>query len=415
MHQRLVSATEATQVSKSAARHWRLDPAVTFLNHGSFGACPTAVLEAQRGYRDQMEAEPVRFFTRTAPPLLDASRQALGELLRADANDLVFLSNATAGVNAIVRSLRFAPGDELLVTDHAYRACRNAFDHVAQRQGIKINIAALPFPLRSADEITHAILGCATPRTKLAMVDHVTSATGLVFPIEKIVLELQGRGIDVLVDGAHAPGMAPLDLTALGAAYYTGNLHKWICAPKGAGFLHVRGDRQHLITPPIISHGYSVARPGRSRFHDLFDWTGTLDVSPWLCVKEAIAFVQSLLPGGLAELMSHNRGLALAGRRMLCEAFGVPPASPDEMIGSLAAVELPPDPDPEHGVDHSTSPTPQHTLQTDLMDRFHIEVPIYYWPAPPRRVVRISAQVYNHLSQYEALIGGLKTLLAEGH
>jgi len=402
-------------LANAAAARWQLDPSITFLNHGSFGACPTAVLDAQRNYRDAMEAQPVRFFTRTAPPLLDAARQSLAHLLHADADDLVFLSNATAGVNAVVRSLRFAPGDELLVTDHAYRACRNVFDYVGQREGVKVNVAAMPFPLRSSDEVVEALLRAVTPRTKLAMVDHVTSATGLIFPIETIVRELQSRTIDVLVDGAHAPGMLPIDLIALNAAYYTGNLHKWVCAPKGAGFLHVRRDRQHLIAPPIVSHGYSVPRPGRCRFHDLFDWAGTLDVSPWLCVKDAIAFLETLLPGGIAALMQHNRELALTGRRMLCDAFHVPLPSPDDMIGSLAAVPLPDDPDPEHGVDPSTSPTPQHALQTELMNRFRIEVPTYYFPTPPHRLLRISGQIYLHPGHYQALIAALGSLLAEGH
>jgi isopenicillin-N epimerase len=401
------------------AKLWQLDPSITFLNHGSFGACPRAVLQAQARYRDELEAEPVRFFTRIAPALLDGSRQVLAEFLHGDADDLVFISNATAGVNSVLRSLRLAPGDELLVTDHAYRACRNVFDYVAQRQGATVVVAALPFPVTAAGDVVEAVLRCVTPRTKLAMIDHVTSATGLVLPVEALVRGLQSRGVDVLVDGAHAPGMVPIDLNALNAAYYTGNLHKWVCAPKGAGFLHVRRDRQAGIMPNIISHGYSVPRPGRSRLHDLFDWVGTLDVSPWLCVKEAIAFIRGLVPPGPGEdgshaLMRHNRDLALRGRRMLCEALGSAPASPEEMIGSLAAVWLPDDPDPEGGRDESTSPTPQHSLQSALMSRFSIEVPAYHFPKPPRRVVRISAQVYNDVGQYQRLIEALQTLIAAG-
>ena len=405
----------ASHDTAAFAKLWQLDPAITFLNHGSFGACPRRVLAAQQQYRDELEAEPVRFFTRIAPPLLDESRQVLAAFLKADPLDLVFVSNATAGINCVLRSLRFEAGDELLTTNHAYLACENTLQYVASREGVKVVIAPLPFPVKSGDEMIEAILRQVTPRTKLAMIDHVTSASGLVLPIEEIVSELQSRGIDVLVDGAHAPGMVCIDLHAMSAAYYTGNLHKWVCAPKGAGFLHVRRDRQTGIMPSVISHGYRVPRPGRSRFHDLFDWTGTLDPSPWLCVKNAILFLKNVLPGGIDGLMRRNRELALKGRRMMCEAFAAQPVCPDEMIGSMAAVALPDDPDPEHGLDWSTSPTPQHAMQSLLMERFQIEVPAYYFPKAPQRVVRLSAQVYNDERQYARLIEALREAIAEGH
>ena len=400
---------------------WSLDPAVTFLNHGSFGACPRVVLDAQQRHRAEMEREPVRFFTRIAPPLFDAARQALARLLGADERDLVFVTNATAGVNAVLRSLRWQTGDELLVTDHAYNACRNVVDYVAKREGVAVNVCHLKFPVASADECIDAIVGAATPLTRLAMIDHVTSATGLVLPIEAITRQLQSRGIDVLVDGAHAPGQVELNLDQLNAAYYTGNCHKWLCAPKGAGFLHVREDRQAGIVPPVISHGFNSARAGRSRLHDLFDWTGTLDVSPMLCVEDAIEFVSTLLPAGghggaapgLSALMAHNRQLALTGRRILCEALQVAPPVPEEMVGSLAAGELPADPHPQPQLDFTTSPTPQHMLQSRLMREHQIEVPAFYFPKHPRRLLRISAQVYNETSEYEKLAAALVGLLAE--
>lgn len=393
---------------------WQLDPAITFLNHGSFGACPRIVLEKQQYYRDQLESEPVRFFTRLAPPLFDAARQSLADFLAADAQDMVFVANATAGVNCVLRSLRFAPGDELLTTDHAYLACQNTLDYVAQREGLKVVTVTLPMPVASSDQVVEAIVNAVSPRTKLAMIDHVTSGSGMVLPIARIVAALQTRGVDVLVDGAHAPGMVPIDLESLGAAYYTGNLHKWVCAPKGAGFLHVRRDRQEGIMPSIISHGYRVPRPGRSRFHDRFDWIGTLDPSAWLCVTDALDFISTLLPGGSSELMRRNRELALQGRRMLCNAFSSPVLCPDEMIGSMATVVLPDDPDPEHGLDWTTSPTPQHRMMTQLMAEFQIEVPVYYFAKAPRRAVRISAQVYNDITQYERLIAAIKAILAKG-
>src|SRR5438445_7019259 len=242
------------------ARFWTLDSAVAFLNHGSFGACPSPVLEAQQRLRERLERQPARFFVRDLEPLLADARSALAAFLGAAPEGLVFVPNATTGVNAVLRSLAVAPGDQLLVTDHAYNACRNALDFVAAAARAEVVVVPVPFPLASADAVVEAVVARATPRTRLALLDHVTSPTGLVYPIERLVRELAGRGIDALVDGAHAPGMVPLDLRALGAAYYTGNCHKWLCAPKGAAFLHVRSDRQTGVRPVVISHGPNTPR-----------------------------------------------------------------------------------------------------------------------------------------------------------
>jgi len=386
---------------------WPLDPAVTFLNHGSFGSCPLPVLEFQRELRDRMERQPVKFFVRDLEELLDWARIRLAKFLGGKAENLVFVPNATSGVNAVLRSLDFEPGDELLVTDHEYNACRNALDYVAQRTGAKVVVAKIPFPLASAEEIIEAVMGAVTWRTRLALLDHVTSQTGLVLPIEFLVRELNARNVDTLVDGAHAPGMVPLDLHALNAAYYTGNCHKWICAPKGAAFLHVRADRQKDIRPLVISHGANSSRTDRSRFLIEFGWMGTGDPSPALCVPKAIEFVRSLRPGGWDEVMNHNRELALGARRVLCEALRIPLPCPDELIGSLASVPIPDAPDSKP----SNNPLYLDPLQDRLLEEFKIEVPIIPWPAPPKRLLRVSAQLYNSLPQYEQLAGALKKLL----
>lgn len=383
---------------------WGLDPAITFLNHGSFGACPRVVLEAQARLRDQMESEPVRFFIREHEPLLDRARTTLAAFVGANPDDLAFVPNATAGVNTVLRSLPFAPGDELVTTNHAYNACKNALDFVAERASAKVVVANVPFPIESSDQVTEAIFACLSKRTKIVLVDHVTSPTGLVFPVESIVRELARRGVDTLVDGAHAPGMVPLDMDALGAAYYTGNCHKWMCAPKGAAFLHVRRDKQPAIRPLVISHGKNSRRADRSRFRLEFDWTGTGDPTAFFVLPEALHFIESLLPGGAPALAAHNKKTALAARRLLCDALGASPPAPDSMIGSLAAIPL-----PDGGTE--TSPLDLDPLQDALFVRHGIEVPIVPFPAAPKRLVRVSAQIYNDVSDYEKLARALREAL----
>jgi isopenicillin-N epimerase len=388
---------------------WTLDPNVTFLNHGSFGACPTPVLEAQNEWRARLEREPIRFFVRDLEQLLDEARTAVSGFVGCDPEDLAFIPNATTGVNAVLQSLAsgFEPGDEILFTNHGYNACGNALDLLAERTGVRIVIAQVPFPLSGPDAVVEAVLAALTPRTRLALIDHITSPTGIVFPIERIVAELAARGVDTLVDGAHGPGMLQLELDQLGAAYYAGNFHKWVCAPKGAAMLHVRRDRQARIRPLVTSHGANSPRKDRSRFRLEFDWTGTSDPTAVLCVPTALRVMGELLPGGWPMLMATNRALALAGRRLLAEEFEQPLACPDEMIGSLAAVPLPDgNPGPPVGTPYADE------LQEALERRHGIQVPIMSWPARPKRLVRIAAQIYNAPEQYDYLAGALRTELA---
>jgi isopenicillin-N epimerase len=239
-------------------------------------------------------------------------------------------------------------------------------------------------------------------------VDHVTSQTGLIFPIAQLVADLAARGVDTLVDGAHAPGMIPLDLRAIGAAYYTGNCHKWICAPKGAGFLHVRPDRQHLIRPLTISHGANSPRKDRSRFQIEFGWCGTWDASAYLSVPAALRFMASQLPGGWPEVMVRNRQLALRARNRLCSALNIEAPTSDDLLGALASIPLPDSPSSLP----SRSPLYLDPLQDRLLAEYKIEVPIIPWPQPPKRLLRISAQLYNSLPQYERLANALEKLLS---
>ena len=390
------------------ALKWSLDPSITFLNHGSFGATPRAVLEDQTTWRMRLEAEPVLFLDRELPGLLAEARLALGAVLGGDEDDLAFVSNATTGINAVLRSLRFSPGDELLATDHEYNATLNALREVAERDRARVVIARVPFPVRSPAEVIDAVVGATTSRTRLALVSHVTSPTAAIFPIRDVVRELQGRGVDVLVDAAHAPGMVAFDLDETGAAYTAGNLHKWLCAPKGSGFLHVRRDRRHLIRPVVISHGANGEGAGHDRFRAEFDWTGTGDPTPYLAVPAAIRLLESLRPGGLAALITDRRALTLAVRDRLCEALGVAPPLPDSMVGTMTAIPLPADFPAD--------------LQAQLFDRHRIEVPVAEWPVraaredgrQPLRLLRVSVAPYTDLGDVERLVDALEDLRLAG-
>lgn len=398
------SSRTKTQLAHSFtwSKLWSLDPEINFLNHGSFGACPIAVLEQQQALRAQIEREPVRFFALELEALLDTAREELAKFTGADSTNLVFVPNATTGINTVLRSLCLStpnfpalqPGDELLTTDHEYNASRNALEMAAQISGAKVVVAPVPFPVDSAEQIVAAVLARVSSRTRLVLLDHVTSQTGLIFPLQSLIRNLTQQGIEVLIDGAHAPGMVRLDLEELGATYYSGNCHKWLCAPKGAAFLYVQPDRQERIRPLVISHGANSARTDRSRFHLEFDWVGTDDPTPYLCIPAAIQFMETLLPGGWPALMQHNHATVVQAREALCQTLGVHPPCPASMLGSMAVIPLP-----------TGSP---EQLQTAL---FHqkIEVPIIPWPRSPHRLIRISAQIYNSQADYD----GLSTVLIQ--
>lgn len=374
--------------------HWLLDPEVTFLNHGSFGACPLPILEAQTRFRQQLERQPLHFF-REYEALLDQARLELADFIGADSEDIAFVPNATTGVNAVLRSLSFAEQDQILTTNHEYNACRNVLDYIEARSKAKIIVAEIPFPVESSEQIIEAIMDKVSPRTKLVLMDHITSQTGLIFPIQDIIKKLNNLGIETLVDGAHAPGMIPLNLQEIQATYYTGNCHKWLSAPKGAAFLYVRRDKQTDIRPVTISHGANSTRSDRSRFLLEFDWTGTPDPSPYLCIPEAIKFMGSLLSGGWEELRSKNHHLALEARKLLSEKLQVPLPCPDSMIGAMAVLPL-----GEKWQNFSD-------LNQHLWEYYRIEVPVMPWFDSQKPLIRISAQIYNTLSQYDYLATAL--------
>jgi selenocysteine lyase/cysteine desulfurase len=324
-----------------------LDPAIDYLNHGSFGACPKAVVEHRARLYELLEREPVRFLAREIDDRIDRALGELAAFVGCPPADLAFVDNATTAVNTILRSSRLERGDEILTTDHAYPACRNAMDHAAAISGARVVVAKVPFPTPAADAVVEAVLEAATARTRLAVLDHVTSVTALVFPVERLVAELEGRGIATLVDGAHAVGMLPLELGRLGASYYTTNAHKWLCAPKGAAILHVRPDRQEGLHPLVVT-----------------------------------------------------------ARRLLLEALDVEKPCPETMLGSMASLPLPAFAPGAPGAGRSAE-----ALRDLLHDAYAMEVYFSDWPGPSGRLVRISAQVYNSEEQYARLASVLLEVL----
>jgi isopenicillin-N epimerase len=389
------------------ARHFTLDASIDFLNHGAFGACPRPVLEEQARWIARLESEPVRFMVRELEPALDAVREKVAAFVGARADGLVFVTNTTEAVNTVLASLALEPGDEILITNHGYNACNNAVRHWAERRGARATVADVKLPLAGPEDVVAAVLAAVTPRTRLALVDQVTSPTGIVFPVERLVRELRARGVLSFVDGAHSPGMLPLDLQALDADYFAGNLHKWCCTPKGTAILVTRAEHQATLRPLVISHGARSPRTDRPKLWLEFDWVGTIDPSGLLAVPRALEFMGGLLPGGWPALMAHNHELVCAARRCLLEAVGGEPLCPEAMLGTLAAVALPDAAQPDAFV-HSPFAEP---LYSELWAA-SFEVLALHWPERPKRLLRVTAQFYNELAQYERLAALLKAKLA---
>ncbi|HSA33311.1 MAG TPA: aminotransferase class V-fold PLP-dependent enzyme [bacterium] len=384
---------------------WPLDKGKTHLNHGSFGACPTAILEHQRRLRDEMEASPTDFFVRRSPDLLTAVRIELSRFVNADPEGMTFVPNATAGVNAVIRSHKWEKGDEVLTTKLLYPACRNTLAFIAEEFGVTVNMVDIPYPPASADDIVERIVAAATPDTRLALIDHVTSSTALILPVARIVAELKKKGIPTLIDGAHGPGMTALDLTAIAPAWYTGNCHKWLCTPIGSAFLWVAPEKRGRTYPLSISN-YFYAPEGRAGFRAAFDWTGTADLTPFLCIGEAIRFMGALLPGGWDELRASNNKLAGDMAPVVAKALKTEAPVLGELNGSMVTIPIP-------GLPYSFEANGLHPLMNRLYAKHGIEVMITCIP-DGRSALRISAQIYNEPADYEALAAALTQELPNG-
>ncbi|HNC97667.1 MAG TPA: aminotransferase class V-fold PLP-dependent enzyme [Myxococcota bacterium] len=366
-------------------RHlWGLDPSVDFLNHGSFGAAPLKIRQLQLVLQKELESQPVEFLARRLPERLLQVRRRLGLFLGADPARLALIPNASTGVATVLNSFDWREGDEVVLADHAYNAVRRSIAYLGHRYGVREALATVPFPLQEAGQIVEAFARAIGPPTRLILVDHITSATALVFPVAEIIALGRQRGIPVLVDGAHAPGSLHLELDRLGADFYTGNLHKWVCTPKGSAFLYVAPAWRDRVHPLVISHGYGAG------FEAEFDWIGTADPSPWLCIPAALEFQEGL---GWEQTRAYNHALVMEGRELLAHALGVKAPIPDDRRLSVGMAVVP--------FPGRALPGVQQALNARMYKEHRIEVPFTAYD--DRLWLRVSAQRYNHLDQYRRL------------
>jgi isopenicillin-N epimerase len=379
-------------------KHFLLDPSVRFLNHGSFGATPKPVFEAYQKWQLRLERQPVLFLGRELDGLLKDSRQVLGEYLNTDADDLVYIPNATHGVNIIAHSLQLKPGDEILTTDHEYGACDYTWDFVCIRSGAKYIHQPIPLPVHSEEEIVDQFWQGITSQTKVIYLSHITSPTALRLPVQNICQRAKEAGILTVIDAAHSPGQIPVDLQALGADIVFGNCHKWMLNVKGSAFLYVRRELQHLIDPLIVSWGYdptSETTTG-SRFIDLLQWTGTKDPTAALTVPTAIQFMQE---HNWDQVRSECHNLLRRGIERICYITKMPPLYPldSDFYGQMGIAPLP--------------LSNLAVLKNRLYDEYKIEVPLIQWQ--DKQFVRISVQGYNTQEDIDALVKALQALLPQ--
>ena len=382
---------------------WPLEPGLTYLNHGTVGVTPLRVLEAQRQIRDEIERNPSRFLLRElteivvgAPtgrqPRLRAAADAVGEFLGVPGDDLAFVDNTTTGANAILRSLEFAPGDEIVVSDFGYGGVTRAVTFAARKHGAIVRTVEMPYPITSAEEVVSAFVDALGPKTRLAVVDHITSQSALILPLAAIAAACHERGIAVLADGAHAPGAVALDIPSLGVDWYVGNLHKWMWVPRSSGILWTSPARQKSLHAAVISWGLDCG------FHAEFDLPGTRDPSPHLSAPAAIAFMREL---GVDAVRGYNHALAWEGARLLADRWGTDFSTPESFIGTMATVALPPA--------LGSSVEDASRLRDTLLHDKRIEVQLHSFR--DKLYVRICGQIYNEMSDIERLADAVSGLV----
>ncbi len=374
---------------------FQLDPDLVFLNHGSFGAVPLAVQHAYEGLQREMERNPVEWLQRRAPDLLGAARARLARFVGAGADDVVFFPNPTTAVNMVARNLRLAPGDEVVTTDHEYGAMHRTWRKLCAEAGASYVRVHIPTPVVTADDFVERVWAAVTPRTRVLFLDHLTSATALVFPVAELCRRARAAGIVSIVDGAHVPGHIPLHLSALACDIYTGALHKWAYAPKGCSFLYARAEAQAWLEPLVVSWGWESDNPTASQFVDYHEWQGTRDLSPFLAVSAALDFVES---HDWPAVRAEGHRLTLATRRRVDALTGLGSISPDstDWIGQMASIRLP---------DHLDV----LRLKQRLFDEYRIEVPLPVWNG--QNFVRVSFAAHNTQADSDALLAALGALL----
>lgn len=387
-------------MSENLARHFLLRDDITFLNHGSYGACPRPVFEAYQAWQLELEREPVEFLSRKLTENMRLPREALAAEFGTSPENLVGVTNATTGLNIVARSLDLKPGDQILTTDHEYSALEKTWAYICRKTGAQLVMAKIPLPLETEAQFTNALVDRMTERTKVLFLSHITSATALVFPIAPAIAEARRRGIISIIDGAHAPGQIPLELDTLGADFYAGNCHKWMMAPKGSAFLHARPEVQHLVEPLVISHGWTPQSKepgargtfGNSPFVDEIEMQGTRDPAPWLAVAAALKFRAD---NDWWALIEHCRALAQETGQRVTALTGLPALSTPEFCAPQMVAMLIPNCDPP-------------ALHKTLFERYGIEIPVYRWQ--DHSITRVSVQAYNSRPQMDKLIAALSEI-----
>jgi isopenicillin-N epimerase len=377
---------------ESLANEFLLDPEIIYLNHGSFGATPRPVFETYQNFQRELERQPVEFLGREFQARMASAREALARYLGTASKDIVFVTNATTGLNIIARSLSLGSGDDVLASDHEYGAMDRTWRFLAQKNGFNYVRNPIHVPVQSSKQLVEQIWRGVTKNTRVIFISHITSPTSIIFPIQKICVEARKKGILTVIDGAHAPGQIPLNLHELGADFYVGNLHKWLCAPKGSGFLYAHQERQALLSPLIVSWGWESEKPSSSTFIDYHEWQGTRDPAAFLAVPEAIHF-QEIYRWDDVRRTCHE--LAYFAQITLSELTGIPPLSSPELFAQMVSVILP-DVDVE-------------SFQKRLLDEFHIEIPVFKWNK--RTIMRVSVQGYNARSDIDQLINAIHQIM----
>jgi len=370
-----------------------LQPGLTFLNHGSFGACPRPVFEAYQRWQVELERQPVEFLGRRSADLLAEARAKLAAYVGAATDEVVYFPNSTTAINMVVRSLELRPGDEILTTDHEYGAMDRTWRFVSDKIGARYIHRPVPMPVTTHAEFVETFWAGVTGRTRIIFISHLTSPTALILPVQAICRRAREAGILTIVDGAHAPGQIPLNLSELGADLYTGACHKWLCAPKGSAFLYARREVQARLDPLVVSWGWENDTPSGSQFVDHHQWQGTRDIAAFLATPAAIQFQAE---HHWEAVRAGCHALAREARRQINELTGLPALCPDssEWFGQMAAVRLP--------------PVDVETLKTRLYDDYRVEVPVFKWNDQP--ILRFSFQGYNSAADVEALVRALKAI-----